>query len=757
MILEKQTENLVLEEGESQKTYGTEIDMDSIQFLKQMLSKFYADPIGSLIRETASNALDSHRESGVKEPIIVSFKQNKDGNYEFSVEDFGSGINEETIEKVLRKYGKSTKRQSKDQLGMWGLGFKSPIAYTSSFYFIGRKNGIETKAMMYESIDDVDIDILYTQKTSERNGVKIIVPVKYGDKYSFEQKISEQLAYFEDVYFDCPNVKNDFKIIRHELFQYSTLCRDNSLHLCLSDVYYPIDFNKLGISRIDQKLALKFSLSDGIFPTPNRESIKYTKESIEIIKNKIAELSEYLVNKYNETITDTDDIFAVIRYHEDSKRILKDIVPIDIDLFPFTKYAKTKLSTPKLNGLKYLNFNRIYNVKDYLISNYSIEYELYYGKFSEKKRWKTFNINQIINYDTYVYTDKIAGNKKSWLRDIYKNSIKNFIKKNYDIPLFGKVINQYDNWFTILELKKFPKNEWRDVIKEAKYVISLLTKKFVDLDKLEVPLEWISARRVDRAALVIKKSKQRANKDLGEVTGKLTVPLGRSVYGKNCKFESTNINLKEAYKQSYFTVYGGEDCAELMNHYYRIFPKDRVRFVTFSARELKNLEKLDLHNWMEMEKFKKGEHKLFRRAVTAYLIHKLEDNNQDIFSKVNKIEEISIKLAGKIKELNNYLEKYYSGGDEEICEAMLSVAEATNLYDTSIYTTYKEIYELLNKLPFLNVVFKKMGGYNSVQEDDEKLVKIVRDLFKYYKVKIDWKYYAPEVDEIVKEEELVQI
>jgi DNA topoisomerase VI subunit B len=86
-----------------------------------MLSKFYSDAVGSLIRETTSNALDSHREINSSEPIIVSFLANDEGNYEFSVEDFGVGINKDTINNILRKYGKSTKRNSVNQLGAFGL------------------------------------------------------------------------------------------------------------------------------------------------------------------------------------------------------------------------------------------------------------------------------------------------------------------------------------------------------------------------------------------------------------------------------------------------------------------------------------------------------------------------------------------------------------------------------------------------------------------------------------------------------------
>lgn len=52
MILEKESEIVVLEEGEVQNSVAMEIDQDSHLFLMKMLSKFYADGIGSLIRET---------------------------------------------------------------------------------------------------------------------------------------------------------------------------------------------------------------------------------------------------------------------------------------------------------------------------------------------------------------------------------------------------------------------------------------------------------------------------------------------------------------------------------------------------------------------------------------------------------------------------------------------------------------------------------------------------------------------------------
>jgi hypothetical protein len=57
----------------------------------------------------------------VDEPIVVGINKNSYGTYEFSVEDFGLGLDDEDVKNVISKYGKSTKRGSNIELGMFGL------------------------------------------------------------------------------------------------------------------------------------------------------------------------------------------------------------------------------------------------------------------------------------------------------------------------------------------------------------------------------------------------------------------------------------------------------------------------------------------------------------------------------------------------------------------------------------------------------------------------------------------------------------
>ena len=52
MILEKQTQSLIYQDGVSHDTVEMSLDLDSAQVLMQMLSKsLYSDAIGSMIRE----------------------------------------------------------------------------------------------------------------------------------------------------------------------------------------------------------------------------------------------------------------------------------------------------------------------------------------------------------------------------------------------------------------------------------------------------------------------------------------------------------------------------------------------------------------------------------------------------------------------------------------------------------------------------------------------------------------------------------
>ena len=758
MILEKQKESNILVDGISKSSIGMSLDLDSAQILMQMLSKnLYSDSIGSTIRECASNALDSHRRAGVDKPIVISFKRNDSSNYEFSVEDFGIGLDAEDVENIISKYGKSTKRNSSTELGMMGLGFKAPLAYSSSFYFVCRKNGMERKYMMYEGEDVNTIDLLYEVATDMGNGVKIIIPVKFYDRTAFVNKSREQLAYFENVYFDFMDeeIKNDFVIFRGEHFQFSELAEDNRMHICLDNVYYPIDFEKIGIKNALQfPIALRVSLTDGLYPTPNREALRYTQEGKQIILDKIKLVADYIVNKYNES-NDEDNLQSIMDYLSSKSRYVHSFNK-KYNLNELLPFATNIIKTPKINGVEKLNLDSIWSNHTYWLGEYDTKVKIQGGKSMklDNRYCHEWEPRHLCNVKVYVYSGaKLSGIKKDYIKSISLTRDVSLIVRKHNIfklERYRKGGGFILSYFKILDLENHPVSEWRQLIKEFQYVISLLTKDFIDLDNLVIPQTFIDSRKKVKAILPNGQVAGRRVKLVGEIVGKQAVPLLRYVDGKNCKWESTTYKLEGIYKTPLLTVYGVEDDITVMDKLYHIMNSNKIRFVYFSSREIENVKKLNLHNWMSYDEFMKGENKVFKRTVTAYLIKKFRDGNRYLFDKNSSFHKVNFTFYNKINDLDDYRTKWNLGhtSDYSGFDIMLEIAEKKNLFDTTIYQTYLDVKDIAERLPFINFLLGKSGW------DATEMMKYIKDLFKYHKFRMDYKNYKHNVvEEVVVEEE----
>lgn len=745
MILQKQKEANVLFEGETQQSIGMTLDLDSAQILMQMLSKnLYSDSIGSTIRETASNALDSHRRAGVDKPIIVSL-ENVNGNYEFSVEDFGLGLDADDVENIISKYGKSTKRMSDNELGMFGLGFKAPLAYSSTFYFVARKNGIERKYMMYEGEDVNTIDLLYESETTEGNGVKVIVPVKYSDFYSFKVKIKEQLAYFKNVYFNVPDIDNSFKILRTEHYQLSSISTDNYLHICLDDVYYPIDFSKLGIRSISFPVGLRFGLSDGLFPLPNRETLRYTEEAKKIILDKIELVTTEIIKSYNSQISGMNNLKLIYDYYQGYGKSV-ELNNSNYSIEDLISYSKEKIKDPNIEGIENLDLKHLFrNINDCLFKDWEVKYTLYNNRISESKYNETIYLNRLFGKQLYII-DNFSKNLKDYIRDKNSNYKPiHFIKKTKSFKLFpdkwasGGFSGALNNYYNILGLKNVPRKDWRTHIKEFQLLKQKLEKYILkDYYNLEIPKEWLDARKKQRVKTNV--VSVRAKKLEGEVSCKIATNLLRDVYGKNCKFEPFILKLNEIYKNPGLYIYEEYENRDKLDKLFPITSKNNIKLITFSKKEFQIIETLNIHNLISYNKFMEGNNAPFKRIVTANLISRLISKNSNLFNNSYKFAELSTEFQQILDELNDYKRKninhYLSS---EVLDAMYSVAKEHNLFDYSIYNKYLKMNELLEKHTFINYLSKHF-----VYGDNSQLISVFRDLFKYNKIKLNLDQYKSE-------------
>jgi hypothetical protein len=647
---------------------------------------------------------------------------------------------------------------------MMGLGFKAPLAYSSSFYFVARKNGMERKYMMYEGEDTNSIDLLYETPTTEGNGVKVIVPVDYYDRHSFTQKIKEQLAYFESVYFDVDNsisyaVDNNFTIHRAEHYQYSSLALNNDMHLCLDNVSYPIDWEKLGIERIRMKIALRFTLSDGLFPTPNREAIRYTQEAKKTILDKIVKVANVFMDKYNESITDKADIKTIMEFYSSSynKYIDGSIIGSKdrIEVGELLKLSTTAEKQPKLEGVELLDLQRLAERgKDYFLGEYQVKYRYNNGRFNSAKNYWTTNLRpqDMTGYGfggIYIFEDRLTKTKQDYLRSLLgdTNNTVYFIKKDKPFRLRSGTQIDYHTYYSLLNLQNYPKKQWRQLIQELQHVVSLYSKDFINCDAIDIPETWTAAQKAKRMKVLAKPITVGGVKKVrmkGEFSGKVGSKMEVTMHDQYAKFVPTTFKMEDIHKVSKLHVYGKEADKKQMDRLWSLFEK-QINLVIVAQATYDNLQKAELHNWITIDKFMEGKNRPFKTMATEILVEQLVKDKKHTFDRINIVKTVSADLADKLTTLYSYdrnTSKPYA--DRATKEIIIEHAKENNLFDQPIYMVYKQVNEVFEKLPFLN---EMMGVIHYTYKDGNPLIKALTDLFKYHKHRVNLEHYTLKLTE----------
>ena len=161
------------------------IDPSSVDIILDFLrNKLYSDKPLAVIRETSCNAADGNIEIGKPDlPITVHIPTPSEAY--FSVTDNGPGLDAQEIDETYTKFGKSTKRDTDEQVGGLGLGCKAPHAYTDSFTVESTKNGITNIFACYLSKQKARADLIDSRPSDKPTGTIVTVPVKQQDVRQF--------------------------------------------------------------------------------------------------------------------------------------------------------------------------------------------------------------------------------------------------------------------------------------------------------------------------------------------------------------------------------------------------------------------------------------------------------------------------------------------------------------------------------------------------------------------------------------------
>lgn len=157
---------------------------------KIITNNLYSDPIQAIIREITFNAIDAHNAIGKGDvPVLLTLPS---AAYKmFEVEDFGPGMSDEEIRVVYTTYFKSTKNDSNDLVGGFGLGSKTPLAYNDAFTVESTQNHITKTYLISINAEGVPVlQLMREHNNAEKeSGFKVSVPVKEKDIEKWSDKI----------------------------------------------------------------------------------------------------------------------------------------------------------------------------------------------------------------------------------------------------------------------------------------------------------------------------------------------------------------------------------------------------------------------------------------------------------------------------------------------------------------------------------------------------------------------------------------
>lgn len=277
------------------------IAMNSKTF-KMLSDTLYSDKIKAVIRELACNAYDAQRAAGTLNTHKFYIHLPTVLEQVFRIRDYGTGMLEETIMSLYLTYGESTKDQSNDDIGCFGIGSKSPFAYTDLFTVTSFVNGIKKSYSVYLEDGIPNCVKVFEEETSEENGLEVQFNVSEKDIQKFETA-SKNIFKFFDILpeFNIPlEIKRDVYDIDTEDYSItlsSYYYAAKNMFALQGNIAYPIQSDMVEKLPFKfEKMLLKFNIGDFSF-APSREAISYDKITIENINKKLKLIENKIITE----------------------------------------------------------------------------------------------------------------------------------------------------------------------------------------------------------------------------------------------------------------------------------------------------------------------------------------------------------------------------------------------------------------------------------------------------------------------------
>lgn len=461
------------------KEFKTSIDPKNLEFITTLLSSnLYSNPEESFIREIVSNAWDSHVEAKTTDkPVIIRFKESY-ANNSISIRDYGTGLSPERFKEVYCNIGSSTKRESNDFIGGFGIGKYSSLACSNTVYITSYYEGTAYYYVMVKSGNSITTNLLMEKPTKEDNGVDVTIKNIYNlDSY---RKALGCIVFFPNIYIDGSSYYyniNHSKIKTFNNFAASSISLHNKI--LLGNVLYPCNDQLLNKDTRDFLysiknigIVIKFNVGE-LNITPNRENIIYNANTVSLIEDRVKkakeELHSIIQSKFGKDYDNIREYYNVMHSGIYYNPITENLDSYNGYLF-YPKETKEIFATYKKQDLK----EHIYTIRDILnlrLPNFKgslINDRVYTGKLTFEAISKS-----LIKSDNIIILEKDTR---------LMATIKSYIKSKYsDCGIMVNISkSDFKNW-VYQNLKIVPKKEI-DFIIEGIYEYFTAKATYLNLD-----------------------------------------------------------------------------------------------------------------------------------------------------------------------------------------------------------------------------------------------------------------------------------
>ncbi|EFY3984232.1 hypothetical protein C7Z37_003503 [Shigella flexneri] len=281
----------------------------SPKVFKILSSDLYTNKIRAVVRELITNMIDAHALNGNPEKFIVQVPGRLDPR--FVCRDFGPGMSDFDIQGddnspgLYNSYFSSSKAESNDFIGGFGLGSKSPFSYTDTFSITSYHKGEIRGYVAYMDGDGPQIKPTFVKEMGpdDKTGIEIVVPVEEKDFRNFAYEVSYIMRPFKDLaiingldreidYF--PDF-DDYYGVNPERYWPDR----GGLYAIYGGIVYPID----GVIRDRNWLSIRNEVNYIKFPmgsldiAPSREALSLDDRTRKNIIERVKELSEKAFNE----------------------------------------------------------------------------------------------------------------------------------------------------------------------------------------------------------------------------------------------------------------------------------------------------------------------------------------------------------------------------------------------------------------------------------------------------------------------------